>query len=299
MEQSNIEMASFEKKDSSEETIDQNLINNKYKVIKKIGSGSFGDVYSSTDNTEREYAIKFELIKKKNDINRLKKEYQIYNLLKYSNKFINLYWYGEYKNHRVLVMERIEKSLKEIFNYNHNVFSTNSICNISMQMIDILEELHNNSVIHQDIKPANILFNKNNQKIYLIDFGISSIWKEDSIQTRSGKYIGTSRYASISSHNCYTQSRKDDLESLGYVLIYLAKGRLPWQGITEKDLRKKWNRVRNFKEIIGNKTLCRGLKKCYYYYIKYVQTLNFHDKPNYSFLKGLFSRYTKNTNVFY
>lgn len=285
----------------SDEIIEQSieLINDKYKVIKKIGSGSFGDVYSSIDNADKEYAIKFELIKKKNDKNRLIKEYEIYNILKYSNNFIKLFWYGEYKNYRVIVMQKIDTSLKEIFSYNNKIFNTNTICNISMQMMDILEELHNNRIIHQDIKPANILFNKNSQKIYLIDFGISSTWEESSKQEKINRYIGTARYSSIRSHNRYKQSRVDDLESFGYVLIYFANGKLPWQNISSSNIKDKWNKIRDIKETVGDKTLCKNLKRCYYIYMKYLKKLGFYDKPDYYKLKKVFEKYTKNSNIFY
>jgi casein kinase 1 len=105
-------------------------------------------------------------------------------------------------------------------------------------MIAIMESIHNRNVIHRDLKPENILLGRTDNEahmIYLVDFGISKVFRDNQgrhISFKENKpFIGTTRYASIAAHNGNELGRKDDLESLGYVLIFLLKGVLPWQNL--------------------------------------------------------------------
>jgi serine/threonine protein kinase len=109
---------------------------------------------------------------------------------------------------------------------------------IADQLIQRIEYMHSKSYIHRDIKPENFLLGlgKKSNIIYIIDFGLSKKYRDTKtlqhIPYRENKNLtGTARYASINAHLGIEQSRRDDLEAVGYVLIYLAKGFLPWQGI--------------------------------------------------------------------
>ena len=100
---------------------------------------------------------------------------------------------------------------------------------------------------------------------------------------------GTARYMSINGHMGKTQSRRDDLESIGYVLIYFLKGKLPWQGIkTGGNIKEKYRKIRDAKIKCSTKTLCNGIPKEMEIYVNYVKNLAFSDQPNYEYLKDLF-----------
>ena len=138
--------------------------------------------------------------------------------------------------------------------------------------------------------------------LYLIDYGtsdefIDTATKKHRLRAPSSKIVGTARYSSLNNHYGYKQSRRDDLESLGYTLIYWLLGRLPWQGIDEKDFRIKWKKVRRIKRSITPDELCRGLPVQFRIYIKYVFKLSYSQRPNYGYLRGLFRQLIPSPNA--
>ena len=182
-------------------------------------------------------------------------------------------------------------------NIKENKTRLNDVCFVALQILDRLEYVHSKDVIHKDIKPFNFIFGKKDPNIlYIIDFGLSKKYRS----SRTGKHIkfnkkkkvnGSYRYMSINTNKGYEQSRKDDLESLGYMLIYLAKKCLPWSDIVD-DL--KLSRKEQMKKILAKKIritpeeLCFGLPLEFSEYIKYCRKLEFEDDPNYDYLKHLF-----------
>lgn len=281
--------------EDDEENRDNDLVANKYELHELLGKGSFGLVYLATDKTKYEYAIKFEDISdyKKH----LLKENYVYESLKGSKNFPKKYYYGLHKSSRVLVMERLGASLKSLYTNNNCIFNTNTISNIAVQILYRLQELHNKGWLHQDIKPENILIdNLNGQKLYLVDYGTSGYWWDNEtnshvIYQQSKKIVGTARYSCIANHQGYIQSRKDDLESLGYVLLYLIMGRLPWQGVRAPDFRTKWKKIKRIKIRTNIYNLCETLPECFTLYFKYLETLSFTQSPDYSYLRYIFRKY--------
>lgn len=278
--------------DEEDEGDEIELIADKYILHEELGKGSFGTVYRSTDHNNNEYAIKFE---DKSDLKEhLAKEYLIYSSLKKSRNFPKIYHYGEYKNSRILVMQRLGVSLKQLFTNRNYFFNMNTISNIAVQVLYRLQELHDKGWLHQDIKPENILIdNTLGQKIYLVDYGTSGFWWDNEHKTHveevhSNKIVGTARYSSLGNHKGINQSRRDDLESLGYMLVYFIKKRLPWQGISTKTFRQKWREVRKIKEKTRIEVLCKGLPYCFSLYFYHITTIRFQDTPNYSYLRDLF-----------
>jgi hypothetical protein len=108
--------------------------------------------------------------------------------------------------------------------------------------------------------------------------------------------VGTARYSSLNNHYGYKQSRRDDFESLGYTILYWLLGRLPWQGIDEKDFRVKWKKVRRIKRAITPDELCRGLPVQFRIFMKYVFKLAYAQRPNYAYLRGLFRQLLPSQN---
>lgn len=154
--------------------------------------------------------------------------------------------------------------------------------------------------MHRDIKPDNFLIgtSKDADTIYVIDFGLAKHYKDPKtglhISYRDGKSLtGTARYASLNTHLGIEQSRRDDLEGLGYVLVYFLKGCLPWQGLQAKDHKEKYEKIKNKKQLISIEKLCDGLPAVFTMYLKYCRTLRFDEDPSYVHLRRLFEIHFK------
>ncbi len=102
--------------------------------------------------------------------------------------------------------------------------------------------------------------------------------------------IGTARYASLNAHLGLEQSRRDDLESLGYIFVYFLKGGLPWQNIRSESKEKKYEKIKGMKQSISIEVLCENLPQEFSLYFKYVKNLKFEEEPNYAYLKSLFKK---------
>ena len=264
---------------------------NKYQCIQKLGEGSFGSIYKAEYNGNY-YALKFE--KNKKDQNLLENEGAIMNYLKGPN-IPYIYGYSSTSNFNILIMQLLGKNLETIFEEKKN-FSLKTVCMIGYQFISILEYIHNRHIIHRDIKPDNFVMGLNDlsQYIYIIDFGLAKKYRSSTTLKQlpfvhRGKIIGTARYASINAMKGYELSRRDDLESAGYVLLYFIKGRLPWQGIITKTKEERYKKILAKKMEISSEELCDGLPEEFEKFIKYVKNLEYLQQPDYEMLRGFFN----------
>jgi len=274
------------------------LINDKYMVFSVIGKGAFGVVCKSINIDTQDYlAIKFE--SKENSKNRLEKEYQIYTFLNENNKNINIpkiYWFGEYKDCNILIMDKLGESLENIIKKLKYSFDLKSILILTIKLLKLLKDIHSFNIIHQDIKPDNLALGRNKfrNEVYLFDFGLSKL-KENEEKERLNKansLVGTLRYASINSHLGYTLSYRDDLESLLYSIIYLYNRKLPWQSIKCEDKKKKNELVLDMKKNIELSQLCYKLPFEYQQLFKYCKQLKFNELPKYdNIIKVLHNKY--------
>ena len=250
---------------------------NKYKLLKKIGQGAFGSIYEakSTKNNDL-FAVKLEDMKQGQYI--LEEESL---LLSHLNcpRVPKIECFGYSCSYIILVMELLGKSLDKIFNENNlKILSIRCVCNIAYQLISILELIHNRDIIHRDLKPSNIAIGGEgkNKFIYLLDFGLSIKYRCPETKkhfpfVKNKKLIGNARYSSINALEGGTQSRRDDLESLGYLLIYLLKGKLPWQGNVSHSNDDKYYKIKKIKKETTPEKLCEGLPQQLEEYIKYTQ----------------------------
>lgn len=134
---------------------------------------------------------------------------------------------------------------------------------------------------------------KKRQQIYIIDFGLAKRYRDPKtglhIPYIDGKSLtGTARYASINTHLGIEQSRRDDLESLGYVLVYFLRGELPWQGMKAKTMKEKYEKIMEKKIATPVDSLTKGFPEEFSTFINYTRDLKFDDRPDYGFLKRLF-----------
>ena len=221
-------------------------IGRRYTVGLKIGSGSFGDIYKGVNTaTGEEVAIKLESIYSKHP--QLIRESKIYKTLQGIVGIPNVRWDGIEGVYNTMVLELLGKSLEDLLNDCSRKFSLKTVLMLADQLLCRLEILHAKSYIHRDIKPDNFLIGLNQRRhlVHIIDFGLSKLFQDPRtgkhIPFREGKSLtGTARYASTNAHMGLESSRRDDLESLGYMLVYFLRGTLPWQGLKAQTKKQKW-----------------------------------------------------------
>ncbi|KAM3515094.1 hypothetical protein MY11210_001332 [Beauveria gryllotalpidicola] len=268
----------------------------KFRIDEKIGKGGFGLVYSGTElRTGRQVALK--LMSSREDTRMIKDEAGIYAALAGGVGIPEVFWFGEEQDFYVLAHELLGPTLEDLFNYCGRRFSLKTLLLLADQAIARLAYIHRKGFLHRDIKPDNFLMGvgiKGNV-LYTIDFGLSrERYDRDRFSTLEGRsFGGTARYASINNHNGREQSWCDDLESLGYVLIYFANGSLPWQGFKADKDKQKNEKIREKKTAMSAAELCEGLPSEFARYMDYVRSLQYDDKPDYARLRRLFARLFK------
>ena len=268
------------------------IIFNKYKIIKRLGRGSFGYIYL-VEYQNKLYAMKLENTKKGYYI--LDKE--IYLMIHlYGPRIPYAKSFGQCGYYNVLVMELLGKSLEDIkLMLPSKKMTIPCVCKLSYQMLQILEHIHRKSFLHRDVKPDNFIMGigPNSHLLYMIDFGFAKTYRDPTTlahhpMQKGAGITGTARFASINTLSGYTQSRRDDLESLGYVIVYIAKGTLPWANIKCDNKDALYNRILETKIQTTPENLCSGLPAQFEEYIKYIRGMSYEQEPNYKYLRNLF-----------
>ena len=173
-----------------------------------------------------------------------------------------MYYYGVEGTFNVMVMELLGPSLEDLFNYCNRRFTLKTVCMLAQEMLLRIEFLHSKLFIHRDMKPDNFVIGlgKKANIIHLIDFGLSKRYRNPitkshipfflsfiPLTSRNKSLTGTPRYASLGNHLGMEQSRRDDLESLGYIFLYFLKGKLPWQGLRAETKKEKYSKIMSLK----------------------------------------------------
>ncbi|MCQ2818873.1 MAG: casein kinase 1 family protein [archaeon] len=264
-----------------------------FQVIKNqlIGAGAFSSVYLGKDNTLKglEVAIKIE----KNPPKHINFEAKV---LKYLQGGIGIPKYFDFFSNELysfLIMEKLSQDIKSFIKTQPKILES-ALINISMQMLTRLEFLHNKGFIHRDIKPDNFCLgsSKSNTLVYLIDFGLCKryLTKEKThIEfSENEQMIGTPKYASINSHLEVSLSRRDDLESLAYTIIFLfRRGSLPWDKVKALTLAEKNNKIMDLKIQTPEEDICQGLHQNLVKFLRYTKQLKFEETPDYKYLYNL------------
>lgn len=280
-------------------------VGKKYRIGRKIGSGSFGDIYLGTNIISgEEVAIKLENTKAKHP--QLEYEAKVYKALSGGVGIPFVRWYGTECDYNAMVIDLLGPSLEDLFNYCNRKFTYKTVLLLADQLICRIEYIHARCFIHRDIKPDNFLMGigRRGSQVNVIDFGLAKKYRDPRthlhIPYRENKNLtGTARYTSVNTHLGIEQLRRDDLESLGYVLIYFCRGSLPWQGLKAATKRQKYDRIMEKKITTPNDILTQGLPREFLEYMNYIKTLRFDDKPDYSYLRKIFRDLFKRENYRY
>ena len=299
------------------------VIVNNFVILDKIREGAFGEIYLSFSLRDSiEVAIKKEN-KKSNKIPQIKTESRIYqSLLNIESKqdisgekiiiqeeeqgVPKFYGTGELIDTYYIITELLGPNLMDLYRFcNNKTFTIHTICLIAIQLINRIEFLHRHHYIHRDIKPENFVIGIEDKSniIYLIDFGLSKRYKNPKnnqhIPYREERPLtGTIRYVSINTHLGIEQSRRDDLESIAYILIFFLRGNLPWQGL-KSFIGNKYQRIMENKLQIPTEILCYGLPEEIECYLNYCKSLKFEDRPDYDYIRGLFIKLLGNISNIY
>lgn len=286
---------------------------NQYTITKYISSGGFGHVLEARDEKTKEYkALKIPIqTEEKNGLKSIQEELKVYKALisddSKKNGIINLEMVNDKQNkdRKMLVMDLHGASLQKIL-HDRTCLRLKSVILIALQALKSLKYIHLNGYVHRDIKPDNFVIDNNDgEKISCIDFGMAKLYKKNGkmVKFKTGsKFCGTARFASIAAHEGSTQSPKDDLESLIYVLVYLYRGDLPWVRLKYKTKDERNKKMLKMKSDITEKELCLKLPKEFLNLMKYTRSLEYSDLPDYDTLIEMFEKLFKtrkynNTNL--
>ena len=240
----------------------ERMTGGRYSVVEKLGSGSFGEVYKGIDvETEENAAIKMERKDAKHP--QLFHDSKIYEHIPEGMGIPNIRWRGTKIDHSILVLDLLGPSLGNIFGYRQCKFNLKMVLMLADQLIERIEYIYRRSVLHRDLKLDDLLMgiSLTSKLVHLNDFGLSKLFQNSNsmrhipLTTHKG-LTRTVHYASINNHRGIEQSRRDDIESIGYALLYFLRGNLPWQDVMDSNKKRKFENICEMKMATPIEYLC-------------------------------------------
>jgi len=273
----------------------------KYELVKRLGAGCFGEVYRGVNTeTKAEIAIKVESRDVKS-APQLEHEVDVIkaltvNMTPMPQGIVECFYFGVEGAFNCMVMEILGKSLEDHVQACKGKLTVKTTVLIAQQVLQRIEYLHSKGYVHRDIKPENFMFGikEKYHHVYIIDFGLSKMYwdkpRQQHCQMKQKLSLtGTARYASINAHKGVEQSRRDDLEAIGHMLLYFLRGALPWSGLDAKTQEEKYRKICEKKETTPVADLNTGFPKQFDEYLIYCRALQFQDRPDYEMLHGLYA----------
>lgn len=297
----------------------------RYRLGRRIGSGSFGQIHIGTHvSSAEDVAIKLEPLRSRHP--QLLYEAKIYKLLGGQPGIPGIYWWGHESEWTCIVIELLGPSLEDLFSLCQRRFNLKTALMVGEQMLTRIQTLHEHSYLHRDIKPDNFLIGparamahhrrplpavgdlptsavaatwapaapNQSSMVFMLDFGLCKRYRDSQtlqhISYKANKALtGTARYASIATHMGLEQSRRDDLEALAYVLIYFLRGALPWQGLQGDTKHDKYTKIMERKQRTSIESLTRCIPGSHELrlFLAHVRNLHFEEEPNYAYLRDL------------
>ena len=283
---------------------------NKTKLIERFAGGSFGELYRGEfiNTGGKQVAVKVE--PQGGLYNSfLLQEGSVYRNLEGGPGIPKVYWFGYHgSDYRALVMDLLGPTLEDLFHNCKQRFSMKTILMLVDQMFSILEHVHSRNYVHRDISPSNFVLGGegNETKLFLIDFGHAKKFRTTSyiVPRRNSvampkAVVGTPRFISVHAHLSHEEAPRDDLEALGYIIIYLARGSLPWQGLRARNMPEKLTKIAEVKMQTPADVLCQGLPDEFAVYTNYVRRLKLFEAPDYSGIRDMFRALAAKLDIAY
>jgi len=281
---------------SSKPSPPSKIADGRFELYRRLGAGCFGEVFRAINvETQEDVAVKFEDIK--SCAPQLEHEFNILSVLKQGmavlpQGVVECFHFGLEGPFRALVMDLLGKSLEDRMQGCRGTFSVKTVALVAEQCLRRIEYLHSRGIVHRDIKPENFMFGVKEKvhHVYLIDFGLSKVFfdkKHSAMRTRLS-LTGTARYASLNAHRGVEQSRRDDLEAIGHMLMYFLRGSLPWSGLDARTKQEKYTKIYEKKLSTPLDELCHGYPEGFQIYLQYSRNLEFTQRPDYDMLWRLF-----------
>ena len=270
-----------------------------YTLQERIGRGSFGEVYSCRGPQDESLAAKLEERRAKNGKARggpsqLHYEHRIYKLLAGGVGILSTRDFFTDGDYNVLIMQRMGKSVEDVLVEQGGSLAPDIVMAIGMKVLNALEHVHIKGVVHRDLKPQNMMLSNDpsDTNVYLIDYGLAKRFNDPVTghipYSRNKRGLtGTPRYASVSSHLGAEQSRRDDLESLVYIMVYLRTGHLPWQGMRGTSKKSKYDKIMRKKQNISDRRLSEQFPMSFREFVRTIRNLQFEETPPYDRVRSL------------
>uniref|UniRef100_A0AAR2JUJ7 non-specific serine/threonine protein kinase n=1 Tax=Pygocentrus nattereri TaxID=42514 RepID=A0AAR2JUJ7_PYGNA len=274
------------------------MVKERWKVLKKIGGGGFGEIYEALDLLTREnVALKVESAQQPKQV--LKMEVAVLKKLQGKNHVCKFIGCGRNEKFNYVVMQLQGRNLADLRRSQpRGTFSMSTTLRLGKQILESIEAIHSVGFLHRDIKPSNFAMGRlpsTYRKCYMLDFGLARQYTNTNGEVRPPRTVagfrGTVRYASVNAHKNKEMGRHDDLWSLFYMLVEFTVGQLPWRKIKDKE------QVGQIKERYEHKMLLKHMPSEFYIFLDHVLGLDYYTKPDYQLLMSVFENSMKEREI--